>query len=1119
MSLEAGRMGFRLDRLEVLNWGTFDRHVWTLQCRGDNALLTGDIGSGKSTLVDALTTLLVPPRVITYNKAAGADTRERSIKSYVLGHHRMEREEGGSAKAVSLRDVSSYSVLLGSFVSEELAQSVTLAQVFWWKEPQGNPARFYIISDRPLTVAGDFGEFGGEIEGLRKRLRKTPGIELHDSFAGYGNGFRRRFGIESEQALLLFYQTVSMKSVGSLTEFVREHMLEPFPVEERITALLGHFDDLTRAYEVVVRTKEQIGRLAPLVSDCLAHRVLSDRIAELRVLRDALRALFATLKADLLRNRIAELDLEEAALTERASGVAARLANEREKHEQLLAAIRENGGDRLQQIRAALDDRRKARDRRRERADQYAQLANALGLSVVGDLDGFLTNRRSLEAQRAQISDEEAEAQNSLTEAMVEVRRLAERFRELQSELASLRGRRSNIPADSFGIRRALCRAVDASDEAIPFAGELIQVREDAHAWEGAIERVLHGFALSLLVPEQHYAAVASFVDRTDLNGRIVYLRMREGRQEAPQAYDPDLLIERVEVRSDSPYRAWLEKYLASRFAFVCCDNLDQLRRVTKGVTRAGQIKSSVERHEKDDRVSIDNRSRYVLGWTNQRKIAAFEKQASAVAAEGELALRKQSEADQKRQAAAKRLGAIEQLRMFDRFEELDWAEMTLEIDRLEKDRAELEASSDALMTLEKQRVVVSAAISEAESQQKSIEKDLAILGERREQVRKFLEGCHAIISAEPSIEPHIGRLTEVRNEYPGGQQVSLDNCDDKEQTLRKALQARIEEEGRTQQRLGQSIISAMTAYRLAFPNETREVDATLASAGDFELMLGRLRNDDLPRFEARFKSLLNENTIREIANFQSQLNRERHTIGERVEVINASLRGIDYNPGRFIELLAEASGDIEIREFQQQLRACTEGALTGSDNDEYSEQKFLQVKAIIERFRGRSERAEIDRNWTRKVTDVRNWFGFAASERWHEDGREHEHYANSGGKSGGQKEKLAYTVLAASLAYQFGLGGSSQRTRSFRFVLIDEAFGRGSDESAAFGLALFGRLNLQLLVVTPLQKIHVIEPFVANVGFVHNTDGHSSGVRNLTIEEYRAERALRSREPTVVHA
>ena len=149
-----------------------------------------------------------------------------------------------------------------------------------------------------------------------------------------------------------------------------------------------------------------------------------------------------------------------------------------------------------------------------------------------------------------------------------------------------------------------------------------------------------------------------------------------------------------------------------------------------------------------------------------------------------------------------------------------------------------------------------------------------------------------------------------------------------------------------------------------------------------------------------------------------------------------------------------------------------------------------------------------MDRRWTKKVTDVRNAFVFAASERWREDNTEYEHYSDSGGKSGGQKEKLAYTILAASLAYQFGLEFGSQRSRTFRFVVIDEAFGRGSDESAQYGLQLFQQLNLQLLVVTPLQKIHIIEPFVSSVGFVHNEDGRASMLRNLTIEEYRAEKA-----------
>ncbi len=56
------RVGFRLQRLEVLNWGTFDKRVWRYELDGRNGLLTGDIGSGKSTLIDAITTLLVTTR-------------------------------------------------------------------------------------------------------------------------------------------------------------------------------------------------------------------------------------------------------------------------------------------------------------------------------------------------------------------------------------------------------------------------------------------------------------------------------------------------------------------------------------------------------------------------------------------------------------------------------------------------------------------------------------------------------------------------------------------------------------------------------------------------------------------------------------------------------------------------------------------------------------------------------------------------------------------------------------------------------------------------------------------------------------------------------------------------
>ena len=247
--------GFRLERLEVFNWGTFDTRVWTLELGGKNGLLTGDIGSGKSTLVDAITTLLIPAHRITYNKAAGADTRERTLRSYVLGHFKSERNElTGTAKPVALRDSGNYSVILGVFKNAGYDQSVTLAQVFWMKDAVGPPTRLFVAAERERSIATHFANFGADIGQLRRKLRGL-GAELEDSFPKYGAWFRRRFGIENDQALELFHQTVSMKSVGNLTDFVRGHMLEPFDVAPRLSALISHFDDLNRAHQAVLKTR------------------------------------------------------------------------------------------------------------------------------------------------------------------------------------------------------------------------------------------------------------------------------------------------------------------------------------------------------------------------------------------------------------------------------------------------------------------------------------------------------------------------------------------------------------------------------------------------------------------------------------------------------------------------------------------------------------------------------------------------------------------------------------------------------------------------------------------------------------------------------------------------
>ena len=1119
---DAERAGFRLQRLEIYNWGTFHDRVWAIEPGGDNALLTGDIGSGKSTIVDAVTTLLVPAQRITYNKAAGAEAKERSLRSYVLGYYKSVRDdEGVNVKPEALRDHNSYSVLLARFHNEGFDHTVTLAQVFWIKD-QGQPQRFYVVADTALSIAVDFADFGSDINALKKRLRDRDVVEVHDTFPPYGAAFRRRFGIESEQALELFSQTVSMKSVGNLTEFVRSHMLEAEPVDEKVDALIAHFDDLNRAHDAVVDARARIEALEPLVADAEAHAGLATEVDGLRAARDALEPWYAGIKVERLGERLEKLDGE---LARARSKVARREAERRDlsdRRDELKQAIAEHGGDRIESLVRQIEAQAEERDTRRRRAEQYNELALRLELTEVGDAENFLANQQRLSGERERVDTRQAELQNGRTEAEVAFRELKGRHEANNAELTSLRARRSNIPERSLELRRRLCEETGLEEEALPFVGELIQVREEARDWEGAAERLLHNFGLSLLVPDDHYATVADWVERTHLRGRLVYYRVRAGAEHgARNEPQPDSLVHKLAIHPDTPFHDWLDNELARRFDYACCDDLTRFRREKRAITRAGQVKAGGERHEKDDRHRIDDRARFILGWTNADKIAALEEQAAALEAQMRDQGERIAELQAEETALRERRDALSRIGVFTDFNELDWQTPVAAIGRLEEEKRQLEADSDTLRTLrgqletlEEERRSVDEALSAATT-------EVARLEERQEKATAAREEARAVLeSAGPEQRerdfPRLETLFDeaVAADALGADAVTVENADRSQSALRRWLSGRIENEEKRLNRLAQKVIAAMSDFRHRWPLETREMDADLGAAGEYAEMLAGLKGDDLPRFEARFKGLLNENTIREVANFQAHLHRQRESIRERIETINGSLHGIDFNTGRYIALLADPATDADIRDFQRELRACTEGVTGGETGDgaeaDDSEARFLQVRAIIERLRGREGTAEADRRWRRKVTDVRNWFTFSAEERWREDDATHEHYTDSGGKSGGQKEKLAYTVLAASLAYQFGLEEGARRSRSFRFVVIDEAFGRGSDESARFGLTLFQRLRLQLLIVTPLQKIHIIEPFVASVGYVHSPDGARSMVRNLTIEEYHSEKASR---------
>jgi uncharacterized protein YPO0396 len=1101
--------GFRLHHMEIYNWGTFHRHIWRFSPEGFNSLLTGDIGSGKSTLVDALTSLLVPHHRIVYNKAAGATSKERSLYSYVRGEYKSEKDDlGQAAKAVALRDESSYTVLLAHFYNKGFKQAVTLAQVFWLKDQQRNPERFFVVSLTPLTVGAHFSKFGSSIGDLKKRLQRMKNVEVMDRFKDYSNRFRNLFGIQNEQALDLFYQAVSMKSVGNLTDFVRQHMLDKSNVEERLDELRRASDNLTRAHESVLKVKRQIQLLEPLTSDGRRYRELSDSLGELRRCREALQPYFALHKILLLESRIEQLNLEIQKSVHHLEVLNRELTDRRHQEVEMRQSIDASGGRRLNDIQREMERLGTERDRKRSLEQAYRSHAERLSLVRVRHSDDFFRNQSIARHLLAETEQSIEAVHKQEIDVGVQIRERKSQGEQLQEELQSLRSRKTNIPLQVMKVRREMAEVLRLSEEELPFAGELLQVDRSAAEWEGALERVLHNFGLSLLVPEHHYAQVSYYVDRTQLKGRLVYYRVREmsevRREQGPA---PGALVHKLRIKPNSPFYDWLENELIRRFDIICCDSIEEFRRLPNALTRSGQIKSGGQRHEKDDRHKLDDRRRFVLGWSNKEKIRTLEAILGELEAEILEMITRLTRLQQEQRLLSERRDCCRDILQIKDYGEIDWQPITSSIQTLEEEKLEIEQGSDLLRSLRSRLEQVQREIREKETRkdahlgsQSRCEQQL----EDRLAELKTAQEEKATLS-EPERKQLFPTLDQFSRETLGDKLLTLQNLEKSQSEVRLHIQQKIDSDAAKSQRLSQKIIQQMQHYRMDYPAETGEVDASLEAMAEYDKMLTALMTEDLPRHEARFKKLLNEGTINSVALFQNQLDKERQSIEDKIRTINVSLREIEYNSGTFIELVTDRSQDVEIRDFQQDLRQCLAHALDVSDL--YSENKFLQVKKLIDRFNGREGLVDVDQRWRVKVTDVRNWFTFSASERWHEDGSEKEFYSDSSGKSGGQKEKLAYTILASALAYQFGLEWGAKRSRSFRFVVIDEAFGRGSDESTRYGLELFKKLNLQLLIVTPLQKIHIIEDYIHSVHFVHNQEGNNSVLRNLTLEEYRDEK------------
>ena len=1111
--------GFKLDYMEVWNWGTFDKEIYRLTPQGNNSLLTGANASGKSTLIDALLTLLVPlKRQRFYNQSSGVEKKgNRTEESYFFGNYGNQQQDGSSSTtSLKLRGKNDRSVLLASFCNVD-ERVVTLFQVRYYTGEELKVV--FGIARKSLTIKNDFADF--DQKGVwRKHLDKELNsgktrrmIEFFDGPNAYEQKMLELFGMRSEKALTLFNQIVGVKVLDDLDSFIRDNMLDMQNAEDKYQELRGNFQNLIEAKINIDKTKEQIRQLEPIDAFAKEIHTIETRIKELQHEKEMAAYWFTCRTVKLCdeelsrcKEELRKLDDERKELTE---------DKKKLENEQTYLSIdieRDEVGLQIKELEREIRDNEQKSNRRKVELDNYNLLAQKVNLVTNPDAFAFDANRTKAKVEKDALQkriDKELSEEKRLTQNALEI--IENDIKQHVDTIRYLREHKNNISGRVAEIRDEIIECVGATSDEIPFVGELISIKDNERDWEYAIERILHNFALRLIVPDKYYQKVNEYVNEHDLRGRIVYQRYRgsESLREFENRQIPNnSLLKKIDLKSKSKYFDWLEYRLYAEFNYTCVDSLVDLNHMEeKAVTKEGLIKSKGGKHEKDDRPETHGRSHYVLGWDNREKIAELKKEYEELCNQQKSKKTDLKNLDAQKKELETQKEAYHDLFKYEKYDDIYWQKYAQIIQDKNEAKKRLEETNDRVKELqEKLKGVRKSLVDVGDKSDENIRQH-TIVSERRKSVEERRNENVQALALVNQVETETNNF-EVK--HPEILLVELNKIDAKRITIQKAIEHDIDtmrslkdkKSGECQKLISEFKYPSdeITSKYRDWRSEVNSLTGDVEYVGEYQTFLTRIRQEDLPSFEGKFNKYLQETITHNVNAFRMFFDNWEDSICKTITQLNSYLRDIDFcsHPKTYIQLEATRKLNVDKTDFRKLLQ---EAIPNIHEVDSSIDGRRVHFERHIEPLMQRLQNEE----WRKNVMDVRGWFTYKAVEYYKEDNQKRNTYESMGQLSGGEKAQLTYTILGSAIAYQFGLTKQGLDS-SFRFIAIDEAFRAQDEEKAYYLISLCKQLHLQLLVVTPSDNIHIVENDISYVHYVERK-GNRSVLYNMPINEFKEER------------
>ena len=247
-----------MTRLQFVNWGTFCGYKdFPIDERG--VLFTGPSGSGKSSLMDGHSAVLLPTHDQRFNASAdvtarGARQGTRSVTDYVRGAWSETNDEHEQSQVQYLRGGKPTWSAIAATYDNGLGTVTTAVVVRWFTGVEtdgGSLKAMHQLHDGHFDLRSlqSGRKEGSTPAGSRPPTRRCTPTARPRTCASW----RRRIGLgTSRTALSLLGKAKAMKNVGDLNLFIRDNMLDEPETFAAAQKMLAAFTPLNEAFETAL---------------------------------------------------------------------------------------------------------------------------------------------------------------------------------------------------------------------------------------------------------------------------------------------------------------------------------------------------------------------------------------------------------------------------------------------------------------------------------------------------------------------------------------------------------------------------------------------------------------------------------------------------------------------------------------------------------------------------------------------------------------------------------------------------------------------------------------------------------------------------------------------------